>query len=147
MTVEWKDDPSPLHLLECGESAFVGRWKLHIDKMKEVNMDRLLGGLLSSLSEKEEKVLRTRFDSEGNEIEIENAEPTFMEKQQMRKAWQESHPYQWRIDLQKEQPEPFAFLGGSAKTAEEGKRLAEAAVEHAEMIYKALEKKASDNAW
>lgn len=132
MSLEWKEDPSPLHLLECGESAFVGRWKLHIDKMKEVKMDSLLGGLLSNLSEKEKKVLRMRFDADGNKID----ESTPLEK---RRARQESHPYQWRVDYHGDDSTAlFSGLGGSARTVEEGKALAQAAVEYAEMTYNAL---------
>jgi len=139
MSLEWKPDPSPLHLLEGGESAFMGKWKLHIDRMKTLGESKLMDSVLGSLTEKERKVLRMRFGVEGEEAaeKLEREMEAFKEN---RKRGDKTHPYMWRVDYHGDgTPQAFTGMGGRAATAQEAKELARAAVKSADLAYNVLD--------
>jgi hypothetical protein len=128
--IEWKLDPSPLHMLEGGESAIVGDWRLRIDRLKEHKPSKLLDNLMGALSEKERKVLNMR-DAEYEEKE---------RQRERRKEGDKTHPYMWNVEHvhDDDPPKHFSHMGGRAATAEEAKTLAVAAVKYAGLIFDAL---------
>jgi hypothetical protein len=133
--IEWKEDPSPLQMLKDGESAVVGGWEARIDRMKEFDgLDRVLGSLRGSMTEREREVLDMRFDLGSDEERQER------ERVKLRKEGQKTHPFCWSVHhIGDGSPEHFTHMGGRAATAEGAKRLAVAALEHAEKAYSSIE--------
>lgn len=133
--IEWKDDPSPLQMLEDGETAVVGNWELRVDRMKKFDgISRVLDSLKGSMTEKERKVLDMRSDLDSVEEKEEKA------RSARRKAGHDTHPFAWRVEhIGDGSPEHFSYMGGRAATAEAAKRLAVAAIEHAKQAYSAIE--------
>lgn len=133
--IEWKVDPSPLQMLEDGESAVVGNWELRIDRLKKFDgISKVLDSLKGSMTEKERKVLDMRSDLESDEEKMER------ERSKLRKKGQDTHPFAWRVEhIGDGSPERFSYMGGRAATAEAAKRLAVAAIEHAKQAYSAIE--------
>lgn len=133
MTLEWKEDPSPLHMLECGESVIVGDWQLRIDKLKDIKRDGVLGAFFNDLSDKERKVLDMRFGLDGKRN---------LEEERHRKRKREgekTHPYMWKVEHVGDGfPSPFTHMGGRATSAEHAKTLAEVALKYAGLIYDAI---------
>ena len=122
---KWKDDPSPLKVFYGGESATVGNWKLRVDKVRERLESPFFDSLMDSLTEKERKVFDVRM----------NGDPDKDIKERRRQS-KKTHPYHWRVErIDGGSPETFSFLGGQAKTLEDGKRFAQEAVVFARQAY------------
>ena len=117
--LEWKNDPSPLHMFEEGESVQIGDWKLRVDRMKEMGqLSDLVKDLTDGLTEREKEILDTRF----GESEDEELQPIKRRKKEGRKT----HPYHWKIEhVGDGSPASFTHMGGNAKSKEEAKELAE----------------------
>ena len=116
--LEWKDDPSVLHMLEEGESVRVGEWELRVDRMKDLKLSKMVEGLRDGLTEREKEILDTRF----GESEDEELQPIKRRKKEGRKT----HPYHWKIEhVGDGSPASFTHMGGNAKSKEEAKELAE----------------------
>lgn len=133
--IEWKEDPSPLNMLEDGESAVVGGWGLRIDRLKEFDgLNRILDSVKESLTERELEVLGMRFGLDGEEERVER------ERGKRRKEGDKTHPFCWKVEhIGDGSPEHFTHMGGRAVTAEAAKRLAVAAIEHAVKAYGSIE--------
>ena len=116
--LEWKDDPSVLHMLEEGESVRVGEWELRVDRMKDLKLSKMVEGLRDGLTEREKEILDTRF----GESEDEELWPIKRREKEGRKT----HPYHWKIEhVGDGSPASFTHMGGNAKSKEEAKELAE----------------------
>jgi len=130
--LEWKDDPSPLKMLEEGESVHVGEWELRVDKMKKFDgLDRVLGNLRAGMTQRERDVLDMRFGLDEDEAE--------RERKRKSKEGQDTHPFCWKVEHPGDgSPEPFSHMGGRAKTKEEAKGLAQRALNFARVAHEAL---------
>ena len=116
--LEWKDDPSVLHMLEEGESVRVGEWELRVDRMKDLKLSKMVEGLRDGLTEREKEILDTRF-GESEDEELQSIK-------RRKKEGRKTHPYHWKIEhVGDGSPAPFTHMGGNAKSKEEAKMFAE----------------------
>jgi len=124
--LEWKPEPSKLNMFEDGEAAIVGDWQLEVFRIKDIREDGMLGALFGGLSEKEKKVLDMRFGLDGER----NLEEEAYEAR--KKEGRKTHPWVWKIHhVGDGSPSPFTHMGGSARTADEAKVIAEHVIDDA----------------
>jgi len=139
--LEWKDDPSPLQMLEEGESACVGEWELRVDRMKPfTGLDGVIGSLRAGMTEREREVLDMRFGLGDGEDSDDEYVRKLEEQKRRRKEGEKSHQIHWKIAYKGDgTPRPFSHMGGQAGSKEEGKALAERALGTAMMAKVNLE--------
>lgn len=126
---EWKEDKSPLHVYDYGETKTHGEWTLSVQHRRKFKpLNEFVDTMLTA---REKEVLDTRFGVDGEDPR---------EARRKREELEDRYPYHWSVH-QKEFDSNSFFLthfGGQAETIEQAKALAEESVGHASRLFRDL---------
>lgn len=118
MYIQWKENVNKLLLIEESEIAITDNYELHVEKLKDFDMSKIMNSVYGTLSDKELDVLETRFDLDDR-----------IEKRRRMKELKKEYCWNWRVCMKEEDMLPFNCLSGKAKSKEDAKRFAEHAIQ------------------